>query len=200
MANPYLNDDAGNYWQLACTAQGQLSANFISPGVEFPLYLLETNAPSSVIYELKITAGGFLSLFLAPVSVKQVPTRVELSSGGPVLFFLRVFNGNIQLSVDPASQVVIVVGQLLPGDGAYPTPLQPGGIGTPVTMPTQTDGEKSGLWVAGCQHWFNHWDVHSAQIGGVQTALVCCPLCLYVQRLVSPYAAIHQDQNMIIFA
>lgn len=139
-------------------------------------------------------------MFRAPANA-QGSTELLLDSTDPtIFFFLQVFNGMLQVATDLPFANPIIVGQLLIGDGAYPIPLQPGGPGTPITSPLQTDGEKLGLWVAGCQHWFNHWDVHSSQIGGVQTALICCPICLYVQRLISPYSAIHTDQNMIIFA
>ena len=92
------------------------------------------------------------------------------------------------------------VGELYTPSGSYPVPSQPGGINTPVTMPVQTDGEKIGLWVAGCQHWFNHWNVYSAAVGGVTSALICCPVCGYIQRIITPYSAIHSDANMILFA
>lgn len=198
MANPFLNDDKGNTYQLSCNAQGNLLATFVSAGLGQPLYMAESS-PSTVVYEVRITGTGQLSLFLAPNQTG--PAKIELSTGTPSGFFiLRVFSGVLQLSPDPAFLQVIVVGQLLVGDGAYPPPLQPGGIGTPVTSPIQTDGEKLGLWTGGCGHWWNHFDLRSVQINGVTSCLVVCPICLYVLRIIQPYSAIHSDQNAIIFA
>jgi len=90
------------------------------------------------------------------------------------------------------------VGQLYRNDGTTPQALQPGGIGTPVTMPAQTDGEKLGLWVFGCGHFFINIDVFSVSIGGVPSALLCCPVCLYIQRIVTPFTDIYNDANFIL--
>jgi hypothetical protein len=75
---------------------------------------------------------------------------------------------------------------------------QPGGIGT-ATLPQQMSTELLGQWMSGCGHSFNNWLVYSCQVGGVQTAVVCCPLCNYCNQLISPYSAIESYPNEIIF-
>lgn len=200
MANPLLNDDQGNTWQLSATVDGKVQATLVANVLGTPLLIREADR-SAVIYELRIVNGGFLAVFLAS-SPNLIQPILPLSTSDPaVTIYLRVFHGFVQTSGDATFSAVIVLGQLLPGDGAYPTPLQPGGIGSIVTMPAQTDGEKLGLWSFGCSHWFNHIEVRSAEIGGVTSALLVCPICLYVQRIIQPYSdAISGDANAIIFA
>lgn len=199
MAAVFLNDDAGNTWQLSVNNQSQVVATLVAHTPGAPLIIREWDS-AVTNYELRITGGGFLSVFLSSNTQHIGPTIFLQSFDLTVSLYLRVFHGIVQTSGDATFAKVIQVGQLLPGDGCYPTPLQPGGPGTPVTMPSQTEGEMIGLWVAGCTHWFNHWSVYSAEIGGQPTALICCPICLYIQRIVIPYSAIHTDQNAIIFA
>jgi hypothetical protein len=94
------------------------------------------------------------------------------------------------------------VGSIFPAgaDDPYPVPIQPGGPGNPVTMPAQTQGEMVGLWVAGCGHWFNNYDLRFIAIAGIPSVCVCCPVCLYIQRIITPVSALYTDANMIVFA
>lgn len=91
------------------------------------------------------------------------------------------------------------VGQLWPLGDDYPTPVQPGGPGTVVTSPPQDIGEKIGMWTTGCGHFFNNWAIYKVAVGGVPSALVCCPLCGYISRIITPYDLINTDANAIIF-
>jgi hypothetical protein len=96
-----------------------------------------------------------------------------------------------------------VVGQIYNVDliGIYPSAVQPGGIGTPVTMPAQSLGEKNGKFFPGCGHSIMSWEILSHPVGGIRSAIICCPLCRYVQRIITPYEAIHDTvQNPYIFA
>jgi hypothetical protein len=77
-----------------------------------------------------------------------------------------------------------VLGQLL-YEPYQPKPYQPGGIGTPVLDPVQQVDEKTGMFVAGCGHWFNSYNIQQDSIEGVAMKLACCPLCGYVQRILS---------------
>jgi hypothetical protein len=85
---------------------------------------------------------------------------------------------------------VPVVGAIWNPPSYLPPFTQPGGIGT-ATFPAQQTGELVGQWTAGCGHSFQVWNVASVTIAGVQTAVVQCPYCSYVQELISPYDAIY---------
>jgi hypothetical protein len=105
-----------------------------------------------------------------------------------------------------------VLGQLLP-EPYQPFPKQPGGIGTPVTDPVQKPDEKTGMFTAGCGHWFNNYNIQQSSIASgsapygsgnygdngygvsgsrVAVKLACCPLCGYVQQIL-PVATFDND-------
>ena len=85
---------------------------------------------------------------------------------------------------------VIVIGQLLPLP--YLPPFsQPGGIGTP-TFPQQAENERQGMFFPGCGHSIMEYDVRCGKVDGqpsAPSAIVCCPLCGYVQDIITPYQA-----------
>ena len=74
----------------------------------------------------------------------------------------------------------------------------PGGLVYP-QLPTQFPQQNQGyyqqvmsypsLYVAGCGHPFNCFEVFEAYdaYAGVQVALLCCPMCSYIQEIISPY-------------
>lgn len=91
---------------------------------------------------------------------------------------------------------------------------QPGGPGTTV-YPQQQIGtnyaaypvvgqiwaENSGLWVAGCGHWFDCVRVFHDYDNMLESsaAVICCPLCSFLIRLIEPYDQIYNvNDNMII--
>lgn len=204
MGKPLINNTDGSYYALSGTANiGQLQASFVARGQANPgLFLQEVGNPTTV-YEVKIFNGGMIGTFLAPG--KTGSAHIWLDTADPTKFlFLAVKNGRLVSDLDQPFLPTLVVGQLYPGDGTRPTPKQPGGPGTPVTFPTITQGESLGNWTAGCSHWFQNWELVSAQIGGVTSCLVVCPLCGYVQRIIQPYSAANpekaDDLNSIIFA
>ncbi len=114
----------------------------------------------------------------------------------------------------------IVVGDLLP-EPYQPPPYQPGGPGTPVLDPQQKVDEKTGMFTAGCGHWFNNYNIQQATIGGgivpskygagkygvdfygamrtVGSAMkiATCPLCGYVQQIL-PVATFDADPFVFI--
>jgi hypothetical protein len=83
------------------------------------------------------------------------------------------------------------LGQLLP-EPYQPVPKQPGGIGHIVTDPTQTVGEKNGMFAPGCSHSINSYDIKQASVGGVPKKLAVCPMCGYVQAIL-PVAQFDSD-------
>ncbi len=85
---------------------------------------------------------------------------------------------------------------------------QPGGPGTTV-YPQQKFGEQVALFVAGCGHWFNHWNVEKNNFNPPSydvnfteiSAFMLCPLCGYVQRIITPYDEIYDSvSNYILLA
>lgn len=83
--------------------------------------------------------------------------------------------------------------------GYVPKPLQPGGPYTPVTAPTQKQGELIGPVYPGCGHSNNSIEVISAAVGGVQSAILRCTMCGYVARIITPFSAIYSLANSILF-
>lgn len=97
-----------------------------------------------------------------------------------------------------------VLGQLLP-EPYQPTPSQPGGIGTPVTDPTQKVDEHTGMFAPGCGHSINSYDIKQMAVNvpsgaygvgfygtgaygtGVTVStpmkVACCPVCGWVQAI-----------------
>jgi len=112
------------------------------------------------------------------------------------------------------------IGQLQPQHAGYPTPSQPGGIGTPVTDPTQPCtvypnggppptaytpqtnptpyNERAAMFFPGCGHAIRSWEVRWDAVNGEQMALICCPLCGYLQDILTPEAALSVYQNPLI--
>lgn len=77
-----------------------------------------------------------------------------------------------------------------------PPAVQPGGPGTPVTDPTQKPGELTGMFTAGCSHFFNNWNIRQAAVNGVPMKIATCPLCGYVQSILTVAAF---DNNPFTF-
>lgn len=203
MGKPLINNTDGSYYALSGTANiGQLQASFVARGQANPgLFLQEVGNPTTV-YEVKIFNGGMIGTFLAPGKIGSA--HIWLDTVDPTKFlFLAVKNGRLVSDLDQPFLPTIILGQLYPNDGTTPVPKQPGGPGTPVTMPTETPGEAVGQWGLGCGHFVMSLELVSAQIGGVTTCLVLCPMCKFVQRLISPYSALQPTMaggiNDIVF-
>ena len=149
-------------------------------------------------WKLFLNASGQLVSLL--VDVVPAPQQVLLISQSNLDYFLQITtDGLIQLFGGNPPNVVLV-GQIFKPDDAYPTFAQPGGIGTP-TFPQQQVGELIGMWFAGCGHSFNHWMILCISLGCGQSALIECPICSYIQRIITPYSLIQDNEaNYIIVA
>lgn len=95
----------------------------------------------------------------------------------------------------------------------YPAFTQPGGPGT-ATLPAQppqpyenVEGlppnvvpipyqEQAARFNPGCGHAIQSWEIKCAGVGGVPSAILCCPRCGWVQAIYTPYASIF-DQDFI---
>ncbi len=76
---------------------------------------------------------------------------------------------------------------------------QPGGVGTPVTDPTNSVGEINGKFFPGCGHSINHWDIEQVVEGGTAKKLIKCPQCGYVQSI-KPLSVVNDNDGGIIIA
>lgn len=97
-----------------------------------------------------------------------------------------------------------VVGELYLGFNRNGLPVwkQPLGVGTPVLpeapalFPEVFQGYQQqvmsypSLYVAGCNHQFNCYEIFEVDspAGGDQVALVCCPVCSFIQEIIEPYS------------
>ena len=91
-----------------------------------------------------------------------------------------------------------VVGELFIPPGSFRAPcIQAGGVGTPVTDPTQTVEERTGKFAPACGHSINGWDIQRAAIAGVSSALITCPLCGYIQDIVTPFTLLDGEEIVI---
>lgn len=108
------------------------------------------------------------------------------------------------------------VGMLYEVNRPYPKAQQPNGIGTPVTMPTQppviyTDppyvgstnptcyDERATMFTAGCGHCFQLWELIQVGIQGVPMMLVACPLCGFIQSILTIEQALSVYLNPQIY-
>lgn len=83
----------------------------------------------------------------------------------------------------------VVIGQLLQKP-YLPQFTQPGGIGTPV-VPQQEENNNQGMFQPGCGHSIMEYDVRCMEVDGepeAPSAVVCCPLCGYVQTIITPFS------------
>lgn len=93
---------------------------------------------------------------------------------------------------------------------------QPGGIGTQ-TFPSQPQAQPwpawpaagimmynfGGFWLPGCLHWVDFWDIIREFDYGTNSsvALICCPVCKFVQRTIEPFEEwLNPIQQAIIVA
>jgi hypothetical protein len=64
-------------------------------------------------------------------------------------------------------------------------------------------GEHSAQYSFGCGHWFNIpriWEEYDP-VTGEQAALICCPMCGYLQAIIEPYSLfLNYIQTPIVIA
>jgi hypothetical protein len=61
----------------------------------------------------------------------------------------------------------------------------------------QTVGQKVGMFFPACGHSIRSWHITNISVGGTRFALVCCPMCGYIQRVMDP-AQVYSEE--IIYA
>lgn len=184
-----LGDD-GLVWAISLDSQARIEAD-VSVGATLPLELLDVIENTGKVYQVRINTSGFL--YTTQVSPSS-NTLVEKLLDDGVNYWKLIVDGNglLYTKLQSAGTPDPVIGQLLPMPQGYAAPLQPGGIGTVVTSPAQTVNEAGmGRYRSGCGHGFNNWEIIKQKIACGQSALICCPTCRYLQRIITPYEAIH---------
>lgn len=186
-----LQDANSQKWLLGVTDAGELTTTAVGSGTVSAPVLIDVLA--TVAFVLGVDTGGLLTLDVA--SASGVGCVDLVSPNGTAYDLMVTALGELVLYYGTSA---LEVGQLYPQNGAYPRQAQPGGIGTPVTSPVQSINEKTGRYASGCGHFFNNWDVRKAAICQSAVALICCPICLYIQTIIRPYSAIHTPPYALI--
>jgi len=220
--NLYLADSNGTVWQIwADDSDDPLNSVESLPPATTPIPQFPDF--TGRFWQLGIDTSGELYTTVVPAfpaAQNVVGTYPLIAPSGVIVLLAVDENGQLFTFNTRTGAIAYVTGQLT-SHGPYPVFSQPGGIGTP-TFPQQQSGEQgpvpsgngflqpwtagipnelgTSLWVAGCGHWFNHWDVKSVASCAIQAGLMCCPLCGYIQRIIVPYSAIHSESNFILIA
>lgn len=196
MASILLQDADENFWQVQIVVMGgfpYFSSQQVAGGTPNVIVLV---GDASHHYQLGVDTSGNLDAI--PTDAPGINGYVLGSSDCSTGWIITAFpDGNLGLEQILPWNGGPVVGQLFPPDDTLGNYTQPGGIGTPV-FPAQPIGEKIGLWTAGCEHWFNAWYIQSATVCGDRSAIITCPVCGYVQQIVTPFDLIYTDAFYII--
>jgi hypothetical protein len=200
--NFVLQDENQQRWQVSVDQYGNLMETQVAQG---PVSLIVLQAVNQSNWQLVVSTAGAVSPVAYPDRRARGAGWVIVTTPDQVFQYrLAVLippSGIPQLTttLDPSWSAGTPRGALLQTNDAYPPFLQPGGIGT-ATFPQQQIGEKLGMWVASCGHFFNSWRVISQAFLGIYSAYISCPVCGFVQRIVTPQSLIHTDAFFIIIA
>jgi hypothetical protein len=189
--NFYLQDSSGQVWQLGSSGVGAYTTTPVSGPTGLPsvnLIDLVTEEP----WTMTVLTSGALSITPAlQTGLFNIPVLTPTG----VLMAIVIIAGAISTIRLP---VFCQTGVLYEQNRNYlPKFTQPGGPGT-AAFPAQQTGELVGQWTAGCSHSFQNWMIYADSCLGVQSAFICCPVCNYIQTILTPYDLIHQYPNDII--
>lgn len=197
-----LNDANGVTWAVGILDNGALTTTALAAHVDAEARIVADSSSGTSYWQLGVDTLGRLTA--TKVLTPTGRQFISLRSANSTLFYLMVLNTLGNLATFNTNSMITdpVVGQLFNSDlvAFLNAAKQPNGVGTPVTDPTQAFGERIGKWFPGCGHSFNNWDIASCAVGCTTAALIRCPMCGYVQRILVPYSLIHADANYIIFA
>lgn len=200
MANFILPDANGVLWQTSVDAFGNLIQIQVARG---PVSVIVLEALNRSLWQLTVSVIGVLSPVPFTVPGAKGASHVLLTTNDHVFQYqlsVLIPPSNIpQLAttLDPSWPAGTGQGELLEPNDAYPLFLQPAGPGT-ATYPQQPIGEKLGMFTASCGHFFNNWMVLNRAYLGIFSAYICCPICGFVQRILTPQNLIYTDAFYII--
>ena len=217
-----LSDSTGALWNVGITDGGVLIQTAAGATGSPIQVLVLTDVQRAFLWDLGITTGGILTLTQAGAYLPPTEQRAgdqtgyfALASPSDFLFAVTVqlsyqngvFSGLLQqkrigtYSPDP------VAGALYNGDQKplYPPLFQPAGPGTPVfinqagTIGQETIGEMQATYACGCGAMFNDPEVVFDTLNGVQAALVCCPICRFISRIITPASLLWAFPNDVVY-
>lgn len=201
----YLDDGAGGVWLVSVQPNGQLTTTAVTPPVantsrSVPI---KDSVNPKAVWALSATPAGLLSL--TAVSVGAVAPWINLEALDHSLWRLSVLGGLLDTTKVGQGTTDPTVGQLFNYDlinqpGPFNPASQPAGPNTPVTDPVQTTGELIGQFFSGCGHSFNAWEIMAMTVECIPSAGVRCPICGFLQRIITPYSDIYAQANEIIMA
>lgn len=200
MANFILQDSDQAFWHTSVDHDGNLIQVQVSMG---PVSQIVLQALNQTLWELVVTTYGVLMPMPFRVAGARGASHVLLTTTDQVFQYqlsVVIPPSNIpqfQTLLDPSWSAGTPRGELLQPNDAYPPFEQPGGTGT-ATRPQQHIGEKLGTFTAGCGHFFNNWMVLNRAFLGEFSAYICCPICGFVQNIVTPQSLIYTDAFYII--
>lgn len=203
-----IADNSGTPWLVTVDGSGVIQQPIVAPpgSYSFTFALKDANG---VAWILGIDGNG--NLVTNRIATQYTFVYILMAApDGTGLFAMYVdINGVPQTT--PQAEVDPVPGTIFNPHKFIPPFTQPDGPNTP-TYPQQQSGAElvpyqgvpfeigNAMFTSGCGHWFNSWEVRSATVNGITAALMCCPLCGYLQRIIVPYNFIHDYSNFILFA
>jgi hypothetical protein len=194
-----VTDTGGNNWAMGANDDGTLVFSPLPSGASYATIVLRDWFFKVKSFNLNVVpVGGNIFLQTSPSTGGGYLSQTMISPGGKAISL--IVDGNGIIYTMEGVNITPLVGQLLPGDGAYPVPHQAGGTGTPVTTWTNTPGEKTGKFYPACGHSINSWDIHFLAAQGIPSAFICCPQCLYIQKILTPASQLYSQANQIIIA
>lgn len=205
----YLVDSNGDVWLVSASNGGMSPLLTKTPGASpvFTSVFLNDRGVSKTWKLTVIPVTGGVELHIDQVAyVSSSPPQLLVNSPDGNLWGIQFTAGVLQIAVGATSCQPDFprVGCLFNYDlaagpnGQYKVFSQPSGIGGQV-FPQQTTGEILGLWIMPfCNHSVNNPEVTSAAVGGIQSAIIRCPLCGCVARILTPYSDIFLPSNEFI--
>lgn len=191
----YFADQNGTTWKLVLDGFGRI-APVESPGSTPALpFALLIDSVTQKTWQIVISSSGAL---LATVLNLAVRGNQFIAAEGPTgNVSLIEINNSVLQSVPVVQRTdlqVPILGEIYNPEDYRPRFSQPGGVGT-FTLPAESTGELIALWSFGCGHFSNHIMVTSGTSACQQAALLQCPLCDFLQRIIIPYSAVFDSNN-----
>jgi hypothetical protein len=198
-----LQSPNGQIWKLGVTTSGLLQTSLVGSGTAVSPIFRDSDG-SGTFWRLGVDNNGLLTTTQVMASLATSQNFWRLYDAAGIDWLVCINSQGDLLSAHgcmPPFAGSVQIGELVPSVvGSYPPAEQPGGIGTVVTDPTQQPDEMTGLWFFGCGHSFVHMDIRIQAQNGCPVALVRCPVCGYVQRIISPASELHSEANQVVLA
>lgn len=191
----YLGDQNGVTRKLVLDSLGRLSAIPSPNSTPVLPFALLTDVVTGNIWKIVISGTGAIIATVVNVDVQGSRwIAVEGPTGDVAL--MEIYDSGLQtVPVIPRTDIQDPVEGVIYDPPEYLAKYtQPGGPNTQ-TFPLQPTGEMIALWAFGCSHFSNHIYVTSGTVNCQRAALLQCPQCSFLQRIIIPYEAIEDSNN-----